>query len=142
MKKIIYFSLAEIDTVVDFLYQLKDTYSIFAFVGILGSGKTTIIRELLKRFGINRPITSPTFNYVNVYRNKKGQVFYHFDLYRLEDPGEFFQQGFDELMEEKYSWSFVEWPEIIDSFLQDRACWVKVEVLDDTMRKVTISDEK
>src|SRR3990167_10169634 len=57
--------------------------------GDLGSGKTTFVQGLAKRFGIER-IISPTFILMRTYKiddkYQKGGIkyLYHLDLYRLE----------------------------------------------------------
>jgi len=73
--------LNEIDQVVDFLKDQFKVCKIFAFYGPLGAGKTTLVRNLLRGSGVIDLITSPTFTYLNLYKNKAGQKFCHFDLY-------------------------------------------------------------
>jgi len=119
--------LNEMDTVVDFLRQQLSFCRIFAFYGPLGAGKTTLVKRLFKRLGITDTITSPTFTYLNCYKNKQGQTFYHFDCYRLESLNDFLSAGFGEYLSEGQSWSFIEWPEIIDPILKDKVCKVKID---------------
>ena len=130
------FSEAEVGEVVDCLYDRMGNCRIFAFSGPLGAGKTTIIRSLLRKAGVYEPITSPTFTYVNHYRNEKGQKFYHFDLYRMESVADFLDAGFEEYFFEPNSWCFIEWPEIIYSLLPEQACCV---ILDYHNEKRTIA---
>lgn len=76
--------------------------------GNLGAGKTTLIAEILRHWGV-QGATSPTFNLRNDYRTENGRVL-HLDFYRLK-PGD---GGFDLLPgDEDYSDAvvFVEWPE-------------------------------
>lgn len=76
--------------------------------GNLGAGKTTLIAEILRNWGVPAA-TSPTFNLRNDYRVPAGRAL-HLDFYRLK-PGD---SGFDLLpADEDYSDAvvFVEWPE-------------------------------
>lgn len=121
---------SEIDRVVEYLYALFPVCHIFTFQGPLGAGKTTLIRALLRRAGVHDVISSPTFTYVNLYKNAQGNTFYHFDLYRLRSGDDFLQAGFDEYLNAPNSWSFIEWPEIIWPALNGPVCCVSLDYAD------------
>ncbi|MEX0940069.1 MAG: tRNA (adenosine(37)-N6)-threonylcarbamoyltransferase complex ATPase subunit type 1 TsaE [Candidatus Babeliales bacterium] len=126
MKKFI-IKIEDIDKVVNELKDLMNHCQVFTFEGPLGAGKTTIIRHLLRKCNIHQPITSPTFNYVNVYENIQGQLFYHFDLYRIQSVDEFLEAGFDEFLYLENSWAFIEWPEVIEPLLKKNVCRVVID---------------
>lgn len=129
-KELIY-SLETIDKAVQILYGLLGKCSVFTFTGTLGAGKTTLIGHLLQRCGVLEPITSPTFTYLNIYTNDKGEHFYHFDLYRMHSLAEFLDAGFDEYLYAPQSWAFIEWPEIVMPLLKHNVCDISLDYYDD-----------
>ncbi|HEB41756.1 MAG TPA: tRNA (adenosine(37)-N6)-threonylcarbamoyltransferase complex ATPase subunit type 1 TsaE [Candidatus Dependentiae bacterium] len=135
-KPIIY-SLQELKNVVDSIHAQLQTCNVFTFTGPLGVGKTTLIRALLKKCGIEQSITSPTFTYVNIYKDNQGNTFHHFDLYRLNSLHDFVAAGFDEYLYLPNSWSFIEWPEIIMPILTHAVCHIVLDY-DDSRRSLTM----
>lgn len=82
--------------------------------GELGSGKTKFVQGVLKHFGLEDEISSPTFTIVNEYHAKEANI-YHFDVYRLADVDEFYAMGGEEYFENGIC--FIEWGEMIESIL-------------------------
>ena len=66
---------------------------ILAFSGEIGTGKTTIIRAMLKKLGVQSAIKSPTFSLVESYVVSTGSI-HHFDLYRIHHEDELEYLGF------------------------------------------------
>ena len=118
----------------DFLEAIGDI-PVVAFSGEMGAGKTTFIQSLCKALGVLTEVTSPTFALVNEYFNQDGESIFHFDLYRIEDPQELFDLGYEE-----YFFSgdrcFIEWPEKADHLVPRDALQVKIKVLSDNTRIV------
>lgn len=129
-KEPIIYGLEQVVQVAEQLSKLLRSCQVLTFTGSLGAGKTTLIRELLRNDGIQEPITSPTFTYMNVYTNKNGQKFYHFDLYRIESLDDFCAAGFDEYLYQPNSWTFIEWPELIMPLLTHDVCHIFLEYED------------
>lgn len=132
------YDLDQLPKVVELLSNIMKTCSILTFTGSLGAGKTTLVQALLRAHGITGAITSPTFTYVNVYENERGETFYHFDLYRIGSIDEFINQGFDEYLHQPKSWSFIEWPEVIAPLLGTNVCHISLDYYDHK-RKMSIS---
>ena len=81
-EKIVY-DLNEIDKISKIILDNIKNINIVLLTGELGSGKTTLIKSILKKLGVNDEIKSPTFSIVNEYDHPSGPI-YHFDLYRIE----------------------------------------------------------
>ena len=88
--------------------------SIIILSGDLGSGKTKFTEGILKHFGLENEISSPTFTIVNEY-DANNQKIYHFDLYRLSDIDEFYAIGGEEYLQNGIC--IFEWGEMIEDIL-------------------------
>ncbi len=82
---------------------------VMTFSGDIGTGKTTIIRALLRAMGVSCRIKSPTFSLVETYDLASFQC-HHFDLYRIVDESELEFLGFREYFQPN-SFCCIEWPE-------------------------------
>jgi tRNA threonylcarbamoyladenosine biosynthesis protein TsaE len=61
--------------------------------GDLGTGKTALVRAVLRALGVSGPVKSPTFALLEPY-SVSSLDFHHFDFYRFADPSEFGSSGF------------------------------------------------
>jgi len=86
------------------------------FYGDMGSGKTTLIKEIVKQLGVIDNANSPTFSLVNEYHSRKGEIIYHFDFYRIEKEEEAFDIGIEEYFYSN-NWCFIEWPNKVENLL-------------------------
>ena len=88
--------------------------AIFYLDGNLGTGKTTLVREILKAMGWQGAVKSPTFSILEEYQIANKDVF-HFDLYRLDRQNDFEMLGI-EINANSRGIFFIEWPHKISKF--------------------------
>jgi tRNA threonylcarbamoyladenosine biosynthesis protein TsaE len=133
--------LGDLDQTAQALLSYGAGDRIWVFQGDLGAGKTTVIQAVAKAFGVEDRVSSPTFSMVNEYRNHQGDIFYHFDFYRLEDPAEAFEIGVDEyFFSGHYCW--IEWAEKIPGFVPEDFFHIFIDTLEDGSRKLTLRKVK
>ncbi len=83
------------------------------FIGLrgeLGAGKSVLARAIASGAGVERPMPSPTFNLLFRYPAREEVQVVHLDLYRLRDPEELWELGWEELGSDGEI-VLVEWPE-------------------------------
>ncbi len=89
--------------------KTPSTPLVVALSGDIGTGKTTIIRAVLKCLGIQSAIKSPTFSLVESYTCNNLTI-HHFDLYRIHHEDELEYLGFRDYFSSQ-SICFIEWAE-------------------------------
>ncbi|MCK5810741.1 MAG: tRNA (adenosine(37)-N6)-threonylcarbamoyltransferase complex ATPase subunit type 1 TsaE [Cocleimonas sp.] len=107
--------------------------------GDLGTGKTTLVRGLLRHLGFEGTVKSPTYTLVEPYCIN-GRELYHFDLYRLADPEELEYMGVRDYLSSD-ALCLIEWPEKAQGFLPQEDLNVTLYHADE-MRKVNISPKR
>lgn len=112
---------------------------VILFNGEMGVGKTTFIKALCKELGVHEATSSPTFSLVNEYETDKGELFYHFDVYRLKSENEAYDMGMDEYL---YSgaWNFIEWAEKIPSLIPDEHTVIDLIKLPNGNRQLVLTN--
>jgi len=113
------------------LLKAGDTLCLY---GDLGAGKTNFAYGIAQGLEVTEQyITSPTFTFVNEYT---GRVpFYHIDLYRINDPGELENIGFEEYLESD-GVTVIEWAERAENELPAKNLSVYLSSLDETNREI------
>ena len=122
--------LNSIDTAAEQFVNNMENRRIFAFYGKMGAGKTTFIRAVCHKLGVEEEVTSPSFAIVNEYRSDTlGKSIFHFDFYRIKKIEEVYDLGYEDYF---YGGglNFIEWPELIEPLLPEDT--VKVEIAEDS----------
>ena len=136
MTKDINYSIEEIDKTAKIVLSLNPYTKIFIFNGEMGSGKTTIIKAIIKELGYEGTVSSPTFSLINEYFN--GDKIYHFDFYRIKSREELLDIGIDEYISSN-DWCFIEWPNLIVDMLPDKHIELNIDVISSDNRKIRIN---
>ena len=137
--------LEGLEKAADRFVSLMDDYTIFAFYGEMGAGKTTFINALSRRLGVEEDMAnSPSFSIINEYRSDTtAELIYHFDLYRLESLEEAMDIGVEDYFDSGVL-CLLEWPERIEPMLPDDTVRVDITADPDSGRRtlaVTLPDE-
>lgn len=105
-----------------------------ALRGPLGAGKTTLTQAACRGAGVESRVTSPTYVLHHAYRGAGGVVVHHVDLYRISEPGELDDLGWEELLDGGDP-VFVEWADRAGERLPPRRWDVRLELTDDVDRR-------
>ncbi len=112
---------------------------IYTLNGDLGVGKTVFTQGMAAGLGIDEPVNSPTFTIVQEYRSGRLPL-YHFDVYRIGDPEEMEEIGYDDYFFGE-GITLIEWAELIEELIPENRISVTIEKDPDRgfdYRKITI----
>jgi len=165
-----FYSLSEINKASKFIFDNSNS-NIILFEGDLGTGKTTLIKNLCYKLGSIDNVSSPTFPILNIYDNKKTKI-YHADLYRIENIDNVSSPTFpilniydnkktkiyhadlyrieniNDLNEIGFfdivntnDWLFVEWPKKIINLIDKPFSRVTINIVNDNERKLELTNK-
>ena len=130
------FTLDTLPAVADDLLHALRGHSVCLLYGPMGAGKTTLVKALCARLGVQDMVNSPTFALVNEYADAQGQPVYHIDCYRLGSLDEALRMGLtDYLASDRLC--LIEWPQVAGPLLPPDALTVHIEPLPDGTRSIT-----
>lgn len=117
-------------------YVLKNINSkILLVCGEVGSGKTTLIKEICKQLKVEDTVTSPTYTLINEYNANDGLVI-HMDLYRVKNNEDINDLGLFEYFDNKFI--IIEWPEKIMNDLDCNHSVLKIDLTNVNERKINL----
>lgn len=100
---------------------------IYTLIGDLGTGKTVFTQGFAKGMGVKEYVNSPTFTILQVYDDGRLPL-YHFDVYRIEEPEEMEEIGYEEYFFGD-GVTLIEWADIISELIPRDA--VRIEISKD-----------
>ena len=99
--------------------------SVVALTGPLGAGKTALTQAVARGLGVTERLSSPTFTVVQEYRSGRIPL-YHFDVYRVNDPDDLFELGFEEYLHGDGA-CFIEWADLVEDMLPEDTIYVRLD---------------
>lgn len=134
MKKILKFD--EINKIAERLADYVKEGDVVALIGDLGTGKTTFTKKFAEALGVKENLKSPTFNYVLEYFSGRLPL-YHFDVYRLGEPEEIYEVGYEDYLNSE-GVLLIEWANIIESELPKEYVEIVFKYDGDDTREVSM----
>ena len=131
------YHLKEIHDASDFILKNIKSKTVI-FDGDLGSGKTTLIKNISIKIGSKDNISSPTFPILNIYESNNEKI-YHADLYRIDNILDLNEIGFFDIINEK-KWIFIEWPKKIIKYFEYPYSHIKIKIDDSKKRTLEIKN--
>jgi tRNA threonylcarbamoyladenosine biosynthesis protein TsaE len=104
---------------------------VFALSGNLGAGKTTFAQGFInilqnKELKVAEPVTSPTFNIIQIYKTTLGVDVWHCDLYRIKNKNELYDLGLEDAFDNAIT--LIEWPEIATNILPKNTLYIDIKL--------------
>lgn len=115
---------------------------VIALSGPLGAGKTTFTQGFTQGLGIKEKVLSPTFILMRQYKipNKTEGLFFHLDLYRLENIKDIKELGISEIFSQSKNIILIEWAEKIMEFLPKKTVWIYFKPISEDKREISIKN--
>lgn len=126
------YAISDIDSVAIALREALSFGSHCILSGELGAGKTTLTAALVKAFGGDVPVSSPTYVLQHIYELSEGRSIEHWDLYRVGAVP-------DELLGPPASTviRLIEWGEKFEELVSEAKYLVKLAIVSETARRLS-----
>ncbi len=121
----------ELSEVAQDIIERSKAFPLILLIGEMGVGKTTLVTKIMAFLG-EEETSSPTFSLVNRYDTDSGPWF-HFDLYRIQEPEELLGIGFPEYLDSSNP-CLIEWPQIAAELIHPPYLQIHLALEDDSRR--------
>jgi tRNA threonylcarbamoyladenosine biosynthesis protein TsaE len=119
--------------------------TVVALQGVLGAGKTTLVKGIAEALHVHDAVTSPSFTLVVEYEGRRRDgplVLHHVDLYRLNDPLELPSIGLEDILAAG-GLTVIEWADkaadlLGETALRERTVWVEIQLQADGTRNIRL----
>jgi tRNA threonylcarbamoyladenosine biosynthesis protein TsaE len=108
-----------------------------SLVGPLGSGKTTLAKGIAKGLLVTDIVASPSYLLARTYTGRL--ALHHIDAYRISSLAELAEVGLDAYLPPEDGVSVVEWPERIAGLVELSDVHVRIELLEEDVRRVHVT---
>lgn len=132
--------LDELPQVAEHITAIISLPRVVILQGEMGAGKTTLVKELIKKLGAEDAGSSPTFALINSYKCTTQGPIYHLDLFRIHSLEETLDIGIEEILYENH-WVFIEWADVVSDLLPDDSVTIAIKVNDDGIREIELNLE-
>ena len=131
-------TIKDLDLIAEQLIKEFGDIKIILFNGEMGAGKTTLIKQLCEKMGVDENTSSPTFSIVNEYKTNNNNHIYHFDFYRIENEQEALDFGYEDYFYSN-SFCFIEWSEKIPNLIPEKHLKVNIKMDEANNRIISIA---
>ncbi len=108
------------------LARILNKQDVVCLHGVLGAGKTTLVRGIARGKGYQGRVTSPTFTLMNIYQAQ--EPIHHFDFYRLEGA-DLIDLGMEDYLQKELC--LIEWPEVGSGVLPGEAMHIYISLAEE-----------
>lgn len=113
--------------------------SVLALYGDLGTGKTHLVKGIARGLGIPpTAVRSPTFTLLRTYEEGRCPL-YHFDAYRVQDPDEFVELGYEEYVYGD-GITCIEWADRVQTLMPTEALHLRLTHVAPSQRRIALLD--